>query len=115
MIDSINRQALGGLGEYLSEECKEEYKKENKVYTLTETSLAKNDTQIKVDLSDGKTPLVNIYIDGSEDQSKIYMNDTMTFCNIDNTVIKFNDEREDVIEFETVKEFNEFMEEMEDE
>ncbi len=108
MIDEINRDTLGNIGDLIKQGKDAGFKEKNDVYSLEQSNLEEDDTLITIDLSDNETPSIEWLIDAEyttvDYETFSYdMIDTITFCNIDNTVIEINDDN--VIEFDDLEEF----------
>ena len=87
MVDEMNQTFFDNLKGYVE---KISEGKDKKIYEFSDTMISKDDTQVTIDISDPETPYVNIILEYSEDSNSLYMNDTISFFNIDNSVIKIN-------------------------
>ena len=87
MVDEMNQTFFDNIKGYIDEVSEG---KDKLVYEFKDSLMSEDDTQVTIDISDPETPYVNIMLEYSEEGNSMYMNDTISFCNIDNAVIKVN-------------------------
>lgn len=97
IVDRANRDTLASIQHYIDDGMQDFNKVEGK-YTLKTKTLDQDndDTTITIDLNDHENPSISFIVDGEYSPDKVnnsspstlYMTDTLTFFNIDNTVIK---------------------------
>jgi len=85
-IDNLNRDALSYLNGYLHKKIEDGYKLNGKKFSEITSSITGYDTEVNVSFSDPQNP--NVEILGSFEDMNVFS--SMTFSNIDNTVIKAN-------------------------
>ncbi len=88
-VDQVNRDTLSMIQDYINGGMNDFNKVDNK-YTLEIDTLEENDTKITIDLNDDENSYVGFVINGNEGINRIYMVDSMTFSNVDNTIIEID-------------------------
>ncbi len=88
-IESMNANALEMLGEYIKNEIA--FDEDSNVYKLERVNNSQT-TDITVDLTDYENPYIKFVIDKEETvlENAAYISDTISFSNIDNTVVERN-------------------------
>lgn len=117
MIDVGNRDAFSYIGEIIKEASEDDIAEKNgNIYTIGHTVMRKNDTELKIDLSNSANPCMTMIVDSKPEENQLgnqlgnqlYMYVTSTFKNVDNTVINVN--VSDALIFETEEDFEDYME-----
>lgn len=89
MVDEMNRTFFEQIKGYVAEISEENTNK--KVFNFEDALYGEeNDTDVTIDISDPEAPYINMLVRYSEDENSMYMSDTLSFFNIDNSVIKVN-------------------------